>query len=130
VAAVAVAVERRAAGSGGVGGPTRRLGRSIPRTHRRSGSMRFPCQPGCQIWPGSDGTVTEARTAARTERDGEPRLAETLAELRPEVIVVALKGIATTVARAATLAGCAEVERYTLTFPSRCITIGLRTAAN
>jgi hypothetical protein len=55
----------------------------------------------------------------KARRDGEPRLAQTLAELQPHVVVVLLKGIAKNVARAANLAGYAEVERYTLTYPSR-----------
>jgi hypothetical protein len=59
----------------------------------------------------------QIRTKAR--RDGERCLAQTLAELRPLVIVALLKGIATNVSRAASLAGCAGVERYTLTYPSR-----------
>jgi hypothetical protein len=55
----------------------------------------------------------------KARRDGEPRLAQTLAELQPQVVVILLKGIAKNVARAAGLAGYAEVERYTLTYPSR-----------
>ena len=55
----------------------------------------------------------------KARRGGEPRLAQTLAELQPQVVVILLKGIAKNVARAASLAGYAEVERYTLTYPSR-----------
>jgi hypothetical protein len=55
----------------------------------------------------------------KARRGGEPRLAQTLAELQPQVVIIVLKGIAKNVARAARLAGYAEVERYTLTYPSR-----------
>ena len=55
----------------------------------------------------------------QARRDGEPRLAVTLAALRPEVVVALLKGIAPNVARAAKLAGCADVECHTVTYPSR-----------
>lgn len=55
----------------------------------------------------------------KARRDGEPRLAETLAGLRPAVIVVALKGIEPNVSRAAAVAGCGDTERHSLTYPSR-----------
>ncbi len=55
----------------------------------------------------------------RARRDGERRLAETLAELQPQVVVVLLKGIAANVARAAALAGCSDLECHTVTYPSR-----------
>ena len=55
----------------------------------------------------------------KARRGGEPRLAQTLAKLQPQVVVILLKGIAKNVARAACLAGYAGVECYTLTYPSR-----------
>ena len=62
----------------------------------------------------SDGSW-QRRLQAR--HDGEPHLAQTLAELRPEVIVIVLKAIAKNVARAVECAGCAGVERHILTYP-------------
>jgi hypothetical protein len=64
----------------------------------------------------SDGSL-QKRLQAR--RAGEPRLARTIAELRPKVIVVLLKGIAANVERAAAAADCANVDRHILTYPSR-----------
>ena len=55
----------------------------------------------------------------QARRDGEERLAQTIAALQPLVIVVLLKGIVKNVARAAAAAGCAKVERHELTYPSR-----------
>ncbi len=54
----------------------------------------------------------------RARRRGETRLAATIAELRPAVVIVVLKGIAANVRRAAARAGI-PVERYALTYPSR-----------
>ena len=63
----------------------------------------------------TDGSL-QKRLQAR--RDCEPRLAKALTELRPQVVVVLLKGIAANVTRAATLAGDGA-ERHTMTYPSR-----------
>jgi hypothetical protein len=55
----------------------------------------------------------------KKRRACEPQLAKTLAQAKPQVIVVLLKGIASNVKRASTLAGCAHIERHALTYPSR-----------
>jgi hypothetical protein len=57
------------------------------------------------------------RGAAR--RTGEPQLTRVIAELRPRIIVVLLRAIEGNVARAAAAAGCANAERYVVTYPSR-----------
>jgi hypothetical protein len=61
--------------------------------------------------------LTNGRRAAH--RAGEAQLAQTLAELRPRVIMVLLKSIAANADRAASAAGCAHIERHVLTYPSR-----------
>ena len=63
-----------------------------------------------------DGSLNERM---RARRGGEARLAQTIATLQPVVIVVLLKAIVDNVARAAATAGCANVERHALTYPSR-----------
>jgi hypothetical protein len=73
-------------------------------------------EPVNQLTERADGSW---RRRLQARRDGEARLAETLAALRPAVIIVALKGIVPNVTRAAAIAGCAETERHTLTYPSR-----------
>jgi hypothetical protein len=55
----------------------------------------------------------------KARRDGEMRFAQTLVELQPLVIVVLLKAIENNVERAVAVAGCANVERHVLTYPSR-----------
>jgi hypothetical protein len=52
-------------------------------------------------------------------RAGEPRLAKTLRDLRPRVVVILVKAIAPNVTRAVTAAGCSDVERHVVTYPSR-----------
>jgi hypothetical protein len=54
----------------------------------------------------------------RARRRGEARLAAKLAELRPAVVIVVLKGIAANVSRAVARAGIAT-ECTTVTYPSR-----------
>ena len=73
-------------------------------------------EPVNQLTDRGDGSWAERLDARRA---GERRLAETLAALRPAVIIVALNGIAGNVKRAAAIAGCAETERHVLTYPSR-----------
>jgi hypothetical protein len=58
------------------------------------------------------------RKRLRARRRGEVRLAATLAELRPAVVIVVLKGIAANVSRAVARAGIAA-ECTTVTYPSR-----------
>jgi hypothetical protein len=52
-------------------------------------------------------------------RLAEEILAASLRDLQPRAIVVLLKAIVPNVARAATLAGIADVERHAVTYPSR-----------
>jgi hypothetical protein len=61
----------------------------------------------------------DAAKRRAAHRANEMRLAKTLAALRPDVIVVVMKSIAGSVARAAAAAGCESVERHTVTYPSR-----------
>lgn len=73
-------------------------------------------EPVNQLVDRRDGSW-QRRLEAR--REGEQRLAKTLASLRPRVIIALLKGIESNVERAAKIAGCTSVERHTLTYPSR-----------
>lgn len=54
-----------------------------------------------------------------SRRRGESVFAQTLRDLRPRVVVILLKAIAPNISRAAKLAGCGEIERHVLTYPSR-----------
>jgi hypothetical protein len=55
---------------------------------------------------------------AQARARGEARLAATLADLQPAIVIVVLKGIVANVTRAADRAGIAT-ESYALTYPSR-----------
>lgn len=59
----------------------------------------------------------QQRRAAR--RAGEIALAETIASAQPEAIVVVMKGIAKSVARASAIAGADAIPCYVLPFPAQ-----------
>jgi hypothetical protein len=97
--------------------PDRKVGSFLSRFAALGCYLEDLCkEPVNQLTDRRDGSW---RKRLNARRDGEPRLAETLAALRPAVIIVALKGIAANVSRAVAIAGCAETERHVLTYPSR-----------
>jgi hypothetical protein len=56
---------------------------------------------------------------AQARRANEVRLAATIRDLQPRVVIILLKSIVPNVERAISAAGIADVERHALTYPSR-----------